>query len=262
MHACGVTADLRAFCWGGDSTIGAGVLGNGTGRSNPSLTPVVGQLPFREVSAGLLHSCGIAGGSVWCWGRNILAALGLPGTTATAEPTAVNLPFPVQRIRAGAAETCVTVGSLIHCWGNNLTGQLGRLPTGGSDAESAPVETDTPLGGLVLGAVNTVTAHGCALGPEGRAFCWGANHAGQLGRTASGSCPFGETQVNCDPIPQPVNTELRFQELAVGADHTCGIANGLVYCWGANNRGQLGDPSNPATPVPTPVSFAGGTSRN
>ena len=46
--------------------------------------------------------------------------------------------------------------------------------------------------------------------------------------------------------PVAVSGGLTFSSLAAGAEHTCGISTvGRTYCWGYDNRGQLGQPWNP-----------------
>jgi uncharacterized protein YjdB len=72
--------------------------------------------------------------------------------------------------------------------------------------------------------------HACALIDQ-RAFCWGDNTRGQLGHMQSGAARA---------IPTA-----RFQRLAAGAAHTCGVedAGRRVVCWGAGDRGQLGQGS-------------------
>jgi alpha-tubulin suppressor-like RCC1 family protein len=52
---------------------------------------------------------------------------------------------------------------------------------------------------------------------------------------------------------------MAFKQVAVGADHTCGVTpSGAAYCWGGNDYGQLGDGSVTSSTVPAPV--AGGLS--
>jgi len=46
-------------------------------------------------------------------------------------------------------------------------------------------------------------------------------------------------------------------KIAVGRGHTCAIQGGKLFCWGANNRGQLGDGSFTDKSAPTAVSNLG-----
>ena len=78
-HTCAVSTDNRAYCWGYN---GSGELGNGTQSVDPQLTPVavVGQLQFRQVSAGGSHTCGVTTDNrAFCWGRG-----GLVGDSSNA----------------------------------------------------------------------------------------------------------------------------------------------------------------------------------
>src|SRR2546428_7623783 len=88
----------------------------------------------------------------------------------------------------------------------------------------------------------------------GAAYCWGANASGQLG---DGSTMDSKT-------PVPVAGGLRFLAVSTGGlgvelDHTCGATSeGVAYCWGANNFGQLG--ALTGSHSTTPVSVGGGLS--
>ena len=45
---------------------------------------------------------------------------------------------------------------------------------------------------------------------------------------------------------------LKFESISAGAGHTCGVTpDGSLYCWGRNDKGQLGDGTtvNRLTPV-------------
>jgi alpha-tubulin suppressor-like RCC1 family protein len=70
----------------------------------------------------------------------------------------------------------------------------------------------------------------------GRVACWGHDGVGQLGRDT----PSGPT-ARADFVRLPDG--VRAREIAAGDWHTCAIVGAdAVYCWGANDRGQLGRP--------------------
>lgn len=76
--------------------------------------------------------------------------------------------------------------------------------------------------------------HTCGITIEGAAYCWGRNASGELGTDDADTASV--------PSPQPVAGGLTFAQLALGIIHTCGLTSaGDVYCWGANDDGQLGD---------------------
>lgn len=83
-HACGITTDRDAFCWG-ENTYG----GLGIGRAEdrfPSPQRVVGQLKFASLSVGA-HSCGLSvNHNLFCWGLSARGALGIGRTEGTMEP--------------------------------------------------------------------------------------------------------------------------------------------------------------------------------
>jgi alpha-tubulin suppressor-like RCC1 family protein len=88
-HSCGVSLAGRGFCWGRN---GAGQLGIGMADSDPHPTPaLVGNgLPFLQVSAGYIHTCGLTtGGLAYCWGKNNHGQLGNGTLTDRSRPAAV-----------------------------------------------------------------------------------------------------------------------------------------------------------------------------
>lgn len=77
-HACGLTSDGTAYCWGRNTH---GRLGDGSAgppfpdRDTP--TPVTGGLTFVQIDAGGNHTCAVtAGEAVYCWGSNWYGGLG------------------------------------------------------------------------------------------------------------------------------------------------------------------------------------------
>ncbi len=75
-HGCGVNQAARAECWGAHRL---GQLGSGAAPDDYSEAPVAvsGDVEFRQVSAGMFHSCGISvDGDAYCWGANREGQLG------------------------------------------------------------------------------------------------------------------------------------------------------------------------------------------
>jgi alpha-tubulin suppressor-like RCC1 family protein len=73
-HACGLTADGTAYCWGDNR---AGQLGDSTTVNRADPVPVAGGLKFKAISAGYAHTCAqTMDGSVACWGLNSVGELG------------------------------------------------------------------------------------------------------------------------------------------------------------------------------------------
>lgn len=109
---------------------------------------------------------------------------------------------------------------------------------------------ETRVTSLVPGAApaDTVAAGGlftCALTTNGRVTCWGDNNKGQLGRDSS---------VAKDPTPNLVVGVDQVVSLAAGDAHVCALRqNGSVWCWGANDKGQLGDGTTITRRLPVPV---------
>lgn len=74
--------------------------------------------------------------------------------------------------------------------------------------------------------------HYCAIAGNGSLWCWGDNSRGQVGIGAASD----------DEILAPVNVGGDdWVDVANGAFHTCAVkVDGSLWCWGANNFGQLG----------------------
>jgi hypothetical protein len=90
-------------------------------------------------------------------------------------------------------------------------------------------------------SVSVGSDHACALDAEGRAYCWGYNHAGQLGARTAMKCGIeGESgHRGCHPdasetVPLAVGGGVRFASVSAGEYLACGTdARGAAFCWGA-----------------------------
>ena len=268
-HTCGTTTTGAAYCWGNNAD---GQLGSETNASTVTSSfstlvtqtraPVLvsGGITFSSLTAGGRHTCGLtSAGKAYCWGANTTYQLGDGQARAPysitnmsrTSPVAVSGNLTFASISAGMAHSCgLTTSNTAYCWGSNGAFQLGdnsAVQTVTGTFNDFGVDRYEPIAVVDAPSFSSVTAgdyHTCGLTPSGSAHCWGANWYGQLGTGVTGS-----TSINRKPVA--VAGQHAFASLSAGATHTCGITTaGKVYCWGDNQRGQLGDGTRTQSNIP------------
>ena len=159
-----------------------------------------------------------------------------------------DMEWSFSQITIGYAHTCAfTNEGKAYCWGWNNRGQLGNNSTTNS---SIPVAVQMPAGVARFQSITAGGEYTCALTNEGKAYCWGLNFAGQLGNNSTTNSSI--------PVAVQMPADVSFQSIAVGYAHTCAFTNeGKAYCWGWNNRGQLGNNSTTNSSIPLAVSSVG-----
>lgn len=109
--------------------------------------------------------------------------------------------------------------------------------------------------------VATGAAHTCALADDGSVKCWGANTSGQLGNGSAVDSPTpvpiaGVVTAKTNEAP-PAPTLGSIDGIATAAASTCALSSGTIWCWGANDHGQLGIGSVDSDAHPTPQAIVG-----
>ncbi|MGH7515451.1 MAG: RCC1 domain-containing protein, partial [Gemmatimonadales bacterium] len=150
-----------------------------------------------------------------------------------------------RHVSVGYDHTCgVTTDNRAYCWGLNMWGQVGDGTKGENNWRLRPVAV---AGGHRFRQVRAGWSHTCAVTLDDVAYCWGYNGNGQVGDGAVE--PAGRA------TPVRVLGALVWSELTGGGEHTCGLTQaGRIYCWGLNDRGQLGIGNTSPRLKPVPVS--------
>jgi alpha-tubulin suppressor-like RCC1 family protein len=172
-YSCAIRRDDRTlWCWGVQST-------SNTVTTPPVAVPTqVGTASWSDVSAGLLHMCGVqTDGSLWCWGYNGWGQLGIGNQTGSAEPTRVGSATDWTGIGLGDFHSCGIRSGSLWCWGLDTSG---ITPDTADEVVLEPVQigvTDDWL--TVVGGASF--ACGIRRTATWSLWCWGLNDQGQLG---------------------------------------------------------------------------------
>ncbi len=134
---------------------------------------------------------------------------------------------------AGRSSCGVDDGGVLFCWGFNGDGQMG---IGAGPVGSGPVYTFpqavTSVTAQTFMTMNGGQYHHCAVTFSHVGYCWGDNNNGQLGINQPVRSAFE---------PTLIFTGIPFANISSGRSHSCGVTiGGRAWCWGSNERGQLG----------------------
>jgi signal peptidase I len=262
-HSCAALVDGSVWCWGRNNS---GQLGDGTVTDRRTATRVVGPggsgflADAAAVTAGEYHTCAVLGdGSAWCWGSNSQGQLGDGSTTTRRWPVQVRgvggsgALGGVIQVEAGGSHTCARTGpDPAVCWGLNSSGQLGD---GTTTRRLWPVPVSGAAGVTVVD-VGVGPLHSCAVLGDGSAWCWGAGGSHRLGNGSTSN------QTAPQQVAGPGGSGFLGGVVLIegGGQHSCAVlGDGSAWCWGRNNRGQLGIGSSTSQAYPSRVLGVGGS---
>lgn len=242
--SCGLSLSGETWCWGDNDDLQLGPAADGL---EFSATPLrLEGWEYVAISSMAYGVCGLDGeGLASCWGYNSSDyELGDPDNIDnSAEPLYVSAPAPGEDplhftvLRHGTYHSCgLTTSSRLYCWGYNSDGQIGD---GTWDSVARPTE---PLPGQVVKSFDLGSYHGCAVTADDTTWCWGENYSQQV---------TGDEE-EAHPVPTERFDAATFVPVgfALGRDHSCAWnADGIAWCWGSNDEGQLGREGPDAGPA-------------
>lgn len=252
QNACAVKSDGAVACWGSNNS---GALGFDSPMCGPYLVTIgdSGPVPMMypcevaprdvdgvtgaiEIAAGGDHQCALLGDhTVSCWGEGTFGQLGDGMQGGVTQTPSLIAGFSAEHVTAGYGYTCALLADkTVNCWGNNSYGELGI----GTQALESFKTTPTPVPNLSgVKAMKITNNSSLALLEDGSALAWGdVNYIFEVepvpGNAAS-------------PSPTKMTWIKDAADVVTSGFHSCArYADGTVACWGANDKGELGNGKN------------------
>jgi alpha-tubulin suppressor-like RCC1 family protein len=214
--------------------------GSGLALGLAGLTAMSASTPAQARAGAVLIQSHVAAS----WGDNSTGQLGDGLTTGSSKPLSADIGagHDVVQVAAGYDHSlAVRSDGTVWAWGANQYGQLGDANTA---IHVVPGQV-TGLTGITQVAAGVMSS--LALRSDGTVWAWGANGAGQLGRG---------TITDHEVTPARVAVLNHVTRISAGRGFALALrSDGIVFAWGLNGSGQLGNGTT--TESSKPVKIAG-----
>jgi len=249
-HTCALSSGT-AYCWG---------AAQGNGSNSATNTPASvssGTLSGRaltSIGVGTNFSCAAGDTPAACWGLGTSGQLGNAASVTSVGAVDANLSGPT--CSEGAVRRSGSDCSLVQ--GTDYYYQLGYSIGSWTAPNSAWVQATTTVRpgrtpSATSGTATSLTLGWDAASEPGSSY---GQYAVQRSASSSGSSPetIATTGATSWTDKGGFAQSRNFTDVASGTSHTCGILSGKLYCWGLNDRGQLGIGSTTSKWAPSLVS--------
>ena len=251
-HTCAllVGGAVRCWGWGINGQLGYGnefSIGDDETPASAGNVDVGGTV--AQIAAGTDHTCALlVGGTVRCWGRGHVGALGYGNTDdigddeTPASAGNVDVGGTVTQIALGGGHSCALLNTgAVRCWGFGSGGRLGYGNTNNIGDNELPASAgDVNVGGTVA-QIALGGRHTCALLDTSAVRCWGRGNDGQLGYSSTNNIGDNEFPASAGNV----DVGGTVTQIALGGVHTCALLDtGAVRCWGESFSGRLGYANN------------------
>jgi alpha-tubulin suppressor-like RCC1 family protein len=238
-----IKTDGSLWTWG-QNQFGQLGIGITVTRSTP-VTTFAGGNNWKQVSCGRHFAAAVkTDGSLWVWGNNYGARLGI-GTYTFPGPDLIRS-TPVTTFAGGNDWKSVDCGyghalaikndGKLYAWGVNDGAQCGKNPS--ILFVTIPTEVEP---GFVWRTASAGRSHSAAIKDNGSLWVWGINSDGQLGVGVTNNSiytsPFQLYGADFNNNYGSGN----WKDVSCGQYHTVALkSDGTLWAWGLNSNGQVG----------------------
>ncbi len=170
-------------------------------------------------------------GDVWCWGANGSGVVGTGDVSAREGVTQVDPRNRFTAVTTSSSHACGATRGQLGCWGNLLPNLIVVSPQAPFDVMQV----------AEFAAGNQFT---CAIDDEERVWRRGDNTFGQI----------DPGDLN-DDVREELSSVRGATGIVAGYGHACALLDGVPWCWGANEFGQLGRGTYGSAEGPGPASL-------
>jgi alpha-tubulin suppressor-like RCC1 family protein len=256
---CAIKRDSSLFCWGKMNVISNTIVWE---RSTVPVQEQTLATDWAQVSSSV-NACALkTDGRLFCVGSTATDQRDnspyIPSyTLSPPHPDSVETSQFVQektaakdwaQVSRGYAHICgLKADGRLFCWGNDNYGQLGE---NSPPISLVPVQEKT--GAADWAQINAGGKSLGALKRDGRLFNW----TGVIVSHFESSAPLDELLVQ-ESTEATDWIEVSTNGVLSDGSHTCGLkADGRIFCWGVNDKGQLGNNSTEDSKEPVQESTA------
>ena len=233
-HTLYLTDDHKVFASG---LYTRGRLGIGAGIMENIHTPIKVLTDVMNICCGKDYSLALSlSGAVYTWGSNKYGCLGNGEVKNNVwEPCLIDL-VDIWYIAAGYNHcAAISTQGKLYMWGRNNKGQIE------TKLEEIVITPQTITNRAItknrIIAIALGKSHTLALTQSLDVYAWGSNEIGQLGISVP---PTNKQFFTPTLIRSLVGKGVI--KIACGSNHSCVVTlSGLLYTWGGNNNGQLGN---------------------
>lgn len=223
----------------------SGQLGGTTDLTTP--TAVSFPVAVADVAPGRTHVVAVGGdGRFYAWGDNANGKLG--DGTGNSRPTPMPTRGPSGAAPASFAAATAELGFVLMDSGELWKVGRGRASAGGGGTAATPVDV-TAADGVAIEQVAAAQSHTLILDTSGEVWAMGDNFSGEVGT--------GDTTTTTTLVRVPFAGLAAGERIVwVGAGQGLSGAidsTGMLWMWGNNRYGQVGDGTTTQRTAPVPV---------